>query len=192
MKTVILFSILIFVSIISFATNFNYKGTGNLAMLGTNASNPNTSSFDADYRITSNLLVGSFSKGENNAPYYTQLDNDIQVGTFFARLKTGYVGDSTSVSDIKTINYSLDVTNTLMVYPCLVTDELKMRWKEKNNTRFNLAIYDVSGKLVLNCTKLKGQSYTTDVSHLKPGVHVLKVNDALTDKLIAVRKFIKK
>lgn len=192
MKTVILFTILIFLSTISFAKNFNYIGTGNLVMLGTNTSNPNISSFDSDYRVTSNLLISSFSKGENNAPYYTQLDNNIHVGTFFARLKTGYVGDSTSVSDIKTINYSLDVTNTLMVYPCLVTDELKMRWKEKNNTRFNLAIYDVRGEMVLNYTKLKGQSYTTDVSHLKPGVHVLKVKDVLTDKLIAVRKFIKK
>lgn len=123
---------------------------------------------------------------------YNYTDKTPQYGTIYYRLKTIYKDELKHESDVKMVSVSLDVTNTLIVYPCVVTDELTMRWREINSNKYNLEIYDVTGEKVLSASKLKGQSYTAVVSHLNPGVHILKLKDISTNKLIAVRKFIKK
>ncbi|TAH03949.1 MAG: T9SS C-terminal target domain-containing protein [Sphingobacteriales bacterium] len=131
--------------------------------------------------------------GNSSQPLtYNYVDKDPQVGTIYYRLKTVYIDKSAPESELNTLSLSLDVANTLIVYPSVVNDELNMRWREKYNDKFKLDIYDVTGKMVLSYTKLKGQSYTANISDLASGVHILKVKDELTNKLIAVRKFIKK
>ncbi len=122
---------------------------------------------------------------------YNYLDKTIQSGTIYYRLKMIDKDGTFTTSNLKKVNFSLSKTNTLIVYPSLVKDELNMRWRYQNNEKFNLEIYDIAGKIVLSYKNLKGQSYTTNVSNLTAGVYILKVKDLITNKLTAVRKFIK-
>ncbi|TAH01343.1 MAG: T9SS C-terminal target domain-containing protein [Sphingobacteriales bacterium] len=122
---------------------------------------------------------------------YNFLDKTAQIGTVYYRLKMVFKDESFTTSDVKTVNFSFNETNTVLIYPSQVEDELNVIWKAKNTENIGVSIYDVTGKMVKNYTKLKGNRYSTNVSHLNAGMYILKVKDELTNKLISVKKFIK-
>lgn len=122
---------------------------------------------------------------------YSYTDKNPQSGIVYYRLKMSLKDESTSNSELKTVNFSLSETNTIVIYPSPVKTDLNITWKVTNKENYNVAIYNVSGKMVASYSNIKGLSFSTNVANLASGVYVLKLKGQLSNSLIAVSKFIK-
>ncbi len=122
---------------------------------------------------------------------YSFLDKTSQIGTVYYRLKMVVKDATSTISEIKTVEFSFSDKNTVIIYPTPIKDELNISWKSKNKENLSLAIYDVSGKMVLMYKDIKGQNFTSNVANLNAGIYIIKLKGQTTNSQIALSKFIK-
>ncbi|TAH00657.1 MAG: T9SS C-terminal target domain-containing protein [Sphingobacteriales bacterium] len=137
------------------------------------------------------LATKAVGGNSSNILTYNYLDKTALTGTVYYRLKMVVKNETSTYSEIKTVEFSFNDRNTVIIYPSPVKDELNITWKAKNKENFSLAIYDVSGKMVLNFNNIKSQNFNCNVTSLNTGVHFLKLKGQTTNSQIAVSKFVK-
>ncbi|WP_461790445.1 CBM96 family carbohydrate-binding protein [Pedobacter sp.] len=127
-------------------------------------------------RATDGLLfskIASFDGKGNSSSVttYRYEDKTVVSGTYYYRLKQIDVDGKYTYSDIEVINFKLENEKRLVVFPNPVGNYLKVDFEGD----FNLSIYDMQGKKVLDKQVRNYQTEPIDVTNLKTGLYILKV-----------------
>jgi len=83
-----------------------------------------------------------------------------------------YNADASAVDNIKTID------NEVLIYPNPVKDVLKIQLLNQDRNSSCITLFDTSGKMVFSekINEMNGFEFDTDVSHLKSGLYLLKID----------------
>lgn len=133
----------------------------------------------------------TFGGNSSEEIIYSFLDKTPNIGTLYYKLKMLVKDGTQTYSETKTINFNFNEKNAVIVYPSLVKNDLNVIWNIQNKENYTLAIYDTSGKMILNYKNIKGQNFAVNVSSLSAGMYIVKINGQTTNSQVAVSKFVK-
>lgn len=125
---------------------------------------------------------------------YSFIDKTPDFGVNYYRIKSinkdNPADNKTTI--IKSIDYTLDESDEISVYPNPVKDVLNVVLKDKSNSKAikTLLIYDLSGKAIKKIESVKTGNFNQPVGDLKSGVYVLYIKDA-SNKFLGSVKFTK-
>ncbi|WP_428331448.1 ice-binding family protein [Mucilaginibacter sp.] len=142
----------------------------------------NGKQYDIQYQVQSN--------GSGN---YTYLDHNPVSGANTYRLTQNNISDVISYSSPVSIFYNpAAIAGQLTVFPNPCVKSITVNMNSSSSvvaTSYNTFIYDMLGVLVVNQTQ-KSNSWTQDVSKLKPGAYVIKIKNTSGD-FVGDAKFVK-
>ena len=101
-------------------------------------------------------------------------------------------GDGTSVSyrtDAVGIAEESPGLSQISIFPNPATNTINVKLPKESNGNAAVSIYDLAGKRVLHSEKNGNKLFVTDISTLKPGVYILRINDSALN--YTTLKFIK-
>ncbi|MBD0374416.1 MAG: T9SS type A sorting domain-containing protein [Flavisolibacter sp.] len=138
-------------------------------------------------RLTEGNEFVSIGKG-NEFPPYQFIDNAPATGTNYYRIKQVYKDGTVSYSKI--INFNIQNTFSLAIYPNPVHDVLSIKWNQQQPA--SIQITNTEGRLVFQkqITGTTSGSLNIDVKNWKPQLYIIRIVNSKNETLI-VQKVMK-
>jgi|GEM_PF-4925099 len=125
------------------------------------------------------------------ATNYAHLDGNPNIGLNYYRLKVVDTQSQYTYSDVISVNYDLQTSSLVSIYPNAVKDILNISIRPVRTATINIQILDLSGKLLKSYENINQSDVSRNVSDLNSGIYILKIKDYITNQNIFTGKFIK-
>ncbi len=132
---------------------------------------------------------------KNTPSSYTYKDFESMVGMInYYRIRAVEKNSEATTTKIISISESDDeLLSTWPIYPNPSNTEINIRLNSKINTRANILIYDVIGKVAVNQTediKVGVKVYSVDISSLQSGIYFVEIKNDINE-IISKQKLIR-
>ena len=125
---------------------------------------------------------------------YSFTDKNPNHGVNYYRLVQVDLDEKMTTSEIKALNFSLADDNTdfpFVIYPNPAKDKIFVNLQDQDTAQVKISIYNLQGQLIKQSRFSNNDLIQQDIQELKTGVYILRINEAITNKLIGESKFVK-